>query len=242
MESWCRTERDYTLVVADYRDTPLDSLQRQADHYLPVRGFKFHNFLRCIEAEPELINHDYFFFVDDDIVFTPEALQQVFTLASQFGLHACQPAQVHGSTFYWRHIAQETGKVLEYTNLVEIQCFCISRHLLDLIMPILPIIKTGWGLDAVFWQLLDYPRDRMAILHSVGMFHPRRKGKKVSQLLEDFDAVSRQVEIDVSVALGGPAEPLYNRFQVQSFGSILLSGLGTTDTPSMEENHTLHRN
>jgi hypothetical protein len=217
--SWCRPGYGFDLAVV-YHGDEIPEPPPGVAYYFRRKGFKFANFLECADRFPEVLDSDYTLFIDDDIVMTPEAVEQVFGLARQHDLDACQPALAPGSVGYWRHTHQDVSKQLEFTNLVEIQCFCVSRRLLGLMQPLLPLILTGWGLDLVFWDLLGRPKDKMAILHSVPMFHPKRVGKRVSALIPDFNRFSREVEENLSEALGRGRVRLFETFSVESFGGF----------------------
>jgi hypothetical protein len=217
--SWCRSGHGFDAAVVYHGDGAFEPPPGVA-YFFRRRGFKFANFLECARRHPAVLDSDYTLFIDDDIVMTPAAVEQLFALARQHAIDACQPALAPGSVGHWKHTHQDASKQLEFTNLVEIQCFCVSRKLLALILPLLPLIVTGWGLDLVFWDLLGRPRDKMAILHGVPMFHPRRQEKRVSDLVPDFDRVAGEVEENLSEAMGWGRRRLFGAFRVESFGGF----------------------
>lgn len=219
MNAWLSGSATFDVAIACFEDEP-DHLKQQADYFLARKGFKTDNFLAMLARFPELGFYDYILFIDDDIVITPDQLDDLFMTARQFDLDICQPALTSGSVYSWQHTCQDLSKRLQFTNLVEIQCFCLSRKLLTLALPYLPLIKTGWGLDLIFWELLGKPEDKMAIVHSIGMLHPRRHAPRMYQRISDFTEVSRKVEIELSRKLGKGSETLVDKFQLLLFGSI----------------------
>jgi hypothetical protein len=192
VDSWNCPQRTFNTAIVWYeRSKPI--LAHKPDFLLTHTGYKFQNFLILLEQFPAMKEHDYILFADDDIRLDSEKVCAIFELARKYQLDACQPSLTTDSVVNWPHTRHKPGVLLEYTNLVEIQCFCLSKRLLEMAMPFFHLIVSGWGLDLIFWELLGKPLDRMAILHSVEVQHPPRLGPRVSERIEDFDHVSRNV-------------------------------------------------
>lgn len=221
VDSWNRGQPGYDVALAYYGAAADDdeSLPR-ARYVCRTKGYKVPNFLVAAERFPEILDYDYVLFVDDDIVISPYAVETTFELARKYELDACQPSLSAGSTASWPHTRQRDGVVLEYSNLVEIQCFCLSRRLLELSLPYLPIIETGWGLDLIFWTLLHQARERMAVLHAVSMFHGERTGGRIQARVENFTLSAQRVEIALSNALGLGRTQLLPSFELQRFETV----------------------
>ena len=219
--SWLCPGRSYDVCIAHYGDGSFEH-RDAVEYYVQRKGYKFPNFLECVKRYPDLLDYDYYLFMDDDIIAQQDTVEQIFSMTQQYRLEISHPSyEAEGSEYSWPHLLHREHVILEYTNFVEIGCFCVTRNLLNLIMPCLKFIQTGHGLDLVIWDLLGKPKNQMGILHSLQISHPPRKdGLRLHQRFSDWRTMCEKVERELAKHVGKDDPHLRDHFKVMSFGCI----------------------
>ena len=219
VNSWLQTDRSFDVCISFFGDGDFDN-KKLVNFFYRHKGFKFANFLKCAEESLDLSNYEFILFVDDDIIISTRDIEQIFSQARRFGLHACQPSLSKKSCRSYKALVHRESVLVEYSNFVEIQCVCLSRHMLELCLPYLPLIYTGWGLDMILWELLGRPQDKVAILHSIQMTHPYRKEGRLRERAPDFEAKNEEVERKLAATLGVENDVLVKKEMIEKFGEI----------------------
>lgn len=106
-------------------------------------------------------------------------INAAFDISLERNLSLSQPAvckHVH-SRAIWPNLFQRKGNLVRYVAHVEIQFPIFSRSVLrDTVIPArLDRASSGWGLDHVWPFLMDYPRDKIAVVDAVCMLHPAQE-------------------------------------------------------------------
>eukprot|EP00887_Chlorella_sp_A99_P005466 scaffold1.g5466.t1 len=118
---------------------------------------------------------------DDDLVMHTCTVNTVFSVAATHGLLLSQPSicPAHWSTTPYPVLFQQPQNVLRYTTMVEIMAPVFEMGMFDgFIRPTLHDAYVGWGLDFVWPFLLKYPKDKIAVIDQVCVFHPPSTGLK----------------------------------------------------------------
>jgi hypothetical protein len=173
--TWIHQPGDFDVALV-YFGTGSMSMFPRAKFSMSNRGLKFPNFCQLIDRYPEMLDYDYFCFVDDDLIIPEGTFQNWINAMITNQLDLAQPSLTRQSEEEWRwpHLINVPGKELEYGQFVECQCFCLSQAFLRRVLPFFYMVKSGIGIDVVFFRLMDLEKWRTAIIHSIQVYHPPR--------------------------------------------------------------------
>ncbi|KAL4430961.1 hypothetical protein ABPG75_006217 [Micractinium tetrahymenae] len=112
---------------------------------------------------------------DDDLVMDTCSINRAFEVFSAYGLLLGQPSlcpTAHRPSWYL-HLLRDEAAVLRFVSMVEIMAPMFEMEFFqNFVRPSLHDAYTGWGLDFVWPFLLQYPRDRVAVIDDACMTHP----------------------------------------------------------------------
>lgn len=183
---WVNKDRIYDVCLAYYGDSDFSSTEG-IDFFIKNADYKIPNFLRCFEKFNELLEYDYYFFIDDDLIIDQYTIEGVLRVSQGYHLDLCQPSLARGSYTYWPQLMNKEYVYMQYTNFVEIGCFCMSRELLRKTLPYFYLIKSGTGLDIIFAKVLEHYKNKIAVLHFLQFTHPYRpKEETIRGTIPDF--------------------------------------------------------
>lgn len=198
--SWINQPGNFDVALVYYGSGATPVFPR-AKFSISNRGFKFPNFCQLIDRHPEVLGYDYFCFVDDDLVFEEGAIQKWLDTMIGNRLDLAQPSLSNKSREEWRwpHVYNVPGKELEFGQFVECQCFCISRQFLQRVLPFFYMVKSGSGIDLVFFRLMDREKWRSAIIHSIQVYHPHRPEHQTvranrKQFADDWNRIMQRLD------------------------------------------------
>jgi hypothetical protein len=130
------------------------------------------NYLKAINQFQLLKTYSSLVFIDDDIVVYPDIVGECFNRLERYGLEACQPSRV-GRSLVWEFLRQKKNVLLEYTNFIECGFMCLTRNMVEKLLPYWNIFYTGYGVDNILHCLVE-GEDKIAVFHDICFFHPTR--------------------------------------------------------------------
>jgi hypothetical protein len=158
------------------------------------KGSKFQNFLWFYRNHPEILDqYDYFFILDDDLVFWTLDMNQMFSIAREHELAICQPSFLPESIISHKITLQNDTTFLRYTNFVEVTCPLFNKEALMRAMRVMDDSLIGFGIDyLMIWANGMYEKNKYAIVDRIGCVNPTQECKKIArremyQVL-DFDS------------------------------------------------------
>ncbi len=159
--TWAEGRHNFDLYPIDYRITP---------------GFKYPSLYRVFNERPDLLEYDYFWMPDEDILLTPDRIAELFRKMEQFELDLAQPSIERSDTSFpsWELFVHKGNVDIIYTTFVEIMCPCFSREALGKCLQTFNKSKSGWGLDIVWPVLIGDRTDNIAVLNSIIAKHTRK--------------------------------------------------------------------
>ena len=91
----------------------------------------------------------YMSFIDDDVLLRSSDIQTLLATARIYNLSAAQPAVTFSSSLCQEYgwLRQRVGSCLHRVPIIEIMAPFLRRDLLDLSMPFLAGVRSGYGLD-----------------------------------------------------------------------------------------------
>ncbi|KDD75400.1 hypothetical protein H632_c702p0, partial [Helicosporidium sp. ATCC 50920] len=120
---------------------------------------------------------------DDDLLMSTHVLNRAFDIFESYELELGQISICrHPQSRTLIPVAwQEPDAILRYTAFVEIMAPIMTMETLTYVVaPTLMFASVGWGLDYVWPFLLNYPRDKVAVIDEVCMYHPKMQSEKQS--------------------------------------------------------------
>lgn len=205
--AWLANLQDYSgfdVAIVDYSDG-LAPPPAGIKYFLRNKDFKVPNFLLLAREEPSLLEHDLFFFIDDDIVMSADNLAQWRKVIVELQLDLSQPALTPNSKTDWPHVKLQPSFEVKHDQFVEIQCFALSRRALRVALPYFFMVKTGTGLDVALYNLAQRVPLRTAVVHSVQITHPRRpEDETVRRQFDQFAKFNTQMNVFMNFCFERP--------------------------------------
>lgn len=168
-----KASRNWHLQLSTY-DEQLQGLD-DGDLSLSIdTGTKWDSVCRYLRTNPDLLDrYDYIMFPDDDLLFEPNGLSNLFKIMASHDLDIGQPSLLPSSHISYPVTAHCPGFVLRYTNYVEPMCPIIRTDYLRTLLPILARWPTGWGQDDIWTMMMAKPAYRAAFIDASPILHTR---------------------------------------------------------------------
>jgi hypothetical protein len=179
---WVREKTNFDLVLIYYGDNELvaESNIKYTPYVYAAKGEKYHLIKSFIESNIEFIsNYTHIWIPDNDVLISTEDINRLFEMATQYQLSVCQPA-MEG------YVSHEITKpvpnsILRYTNFVEVLAPLFDLESLLKIYKTFDLNYSSWGYDYLWSPLLDYPKDKIAIIDDIIMTHTKPVGQSYSR-------------------------------------------------------------
>jgi hypothetical protein len=192
---------NFDLYIIYYGDN-IEILNRySANNSIKVitnrKGSKFQNFKHFYDKYNDIIKkYDYFFILDDDIIFKVDDINKMFNIAKQYNLSICGPSFSHESKISHNITKNKPGVALTYTNFIEVNVPLFNYDSLFKLMNVYDNSLIGWGIDYLYiYACGEFINDSYAIIHSVVCVNPQDKLKKNKQrelsLIDGFEKRSQ---------------------------------------------------
>jgi hypothetical protein len=162
---------DLQLSTYDEQQTDLDD----GDFPLSVdTGTKWDSACRYLRANPHLLErYDYIMFPDDDLLFEPSGISNLFGIMAAHDLDIGQPSLLPSSHISYPVTTHCPAFQLRYANYVEPMCPIIRTAYLRTLLPVLDRWPTGWGQDDIWTMMMAKPAYRAAFIDASPILHTR---------------------------------------------------------------------
>lgn len=183
-KNWISLNQNYDIYVIYYGDSDeLYNKYKDCVKFIEKRkGSKFQNFHYFYNKYPEIINlYEYFFILDDDIIFEPNKINKMFNYAKEYNLLICQPSFGDNSLISHEITRNKPFVKLTYTSFVEVNTPLFKKEAIDKLMTVYDPILIGWGIDMLYIQINGINlKNKYGIIHDVKCInpHPCNKHKK----------------------------------------------------------------
>jgi hypothetical protein len=181
-KEWIKDSPEFDIVLLYYGSNPEKALEYTKDtpYVYAAKGEKFHLLKSFILSNPDFIpQYSYIWLPDDDVLMSTRDINKMFNLVSEYELFLAQPSM----TGYISHqiTSPQPGNLLRYTNFVEVNSPVMSLKTLMLVKDTFDRNYSGWGYDALWPYMLNYPQDKIAIIDSIVMTHTKPVGTDYSR-------------------------------------------------------------
>lgn len=174
-KTWTRGKKNYDLMLVYFgdNDSNAEKYEKDAKYFFRKKSpSKFLLLKECIEENADIFNnYTYVWVPDDDISSTAEDINNMFKVMKEYDLWLSQPG-ITGFASHKETRLQE-GKLLRYTNFVEVMAPCFSLEKLLFLYPTFEESVSAWGLDFLWPALLGNPEDKIAIIDSSSAEHTK---------------------------------------------------------------------
>jgi hypothetical protein len=179
---WIQDNPIFDLVLIYYGNNKdiAKIYSKQTPYVYAAKGEKYHLLKSFILSEPEFISqYSYIWLPDNDVSISTQSINKMFLLAEEYNLSLAQPAMIG----YVSHqiTLPQPNNLLRYTNFVEVLAPLMSLDTLILVKNTFDKNYSGWGYDALWPYMLNYPKDKIAIIDSVVMTHTKPIGNDYSR-------------------------------------------------------------
>lgn len=190
--SWLKGLTGFDVALVYYGDEPITPPETK--YFLANKDFKIPNFIQLAREHPDVLSYDYFFFVDDDLVFESDVFTDWLNIAIENRLDVSQPSLTPDSKADWPHLKYQAALQIDFDQFVEVQCFCLSQQALRLSFPFFFMAKTGTGLDIAIYLLCQRHKLRAGVIHLLRVHHPHREHEKtVRNQFAEFKSFNPQL-------------------------------------------------
>lgn len=197
-ESWSHpyVKSDYDIFVVYYgnNNKQYEKYKKNVQWIDKHKGSKFQNFFWFYQNHPEILDqYDYFFILDDDILFWSLDINQMFSIAREYELAICQPSFLPEYVLSHKITLQNDATFLRYTNFVEVNSPLFNKEALINAMRVMDNTLIGFGIDYLFiWANGMYKKNKYAVIDMISCINPKDEQKKVAKremyLVENFDS------------------------------------------------------
>jgi hypothetical protein len=209
--------RDFDVVLLCYHEMPDDPyVNHPALTAYQLNDFKWWMIADLLQDEaPGLMaQYDNFYFIDDDIETSKEAINFLFDCFERSPFRLAQPALTRDSCMSWKALRGRRFSGHRYVSTVELMCPLMKRDVLQALLPIFKLTKSGWGVDLLWGQqVLDqFGPDRIGVFDIVQVRHGRPVGK--GELYDKLDTTAKSEEDFVRTTYQ------LENFQIRQTGSL----------------------
>jgi hypothetical protein len=167
---------DIALINYDGHQSPIVP----STYYGIMPTFKYEGIARMLTKRNSLMDYDYFFMPDEDILINADGINAIFAQMRLHNLDLAQPSVEESKTSFlsWRIFKHNPAKPdIINTDFIECMCPVFSRKALELCLPIFPKSRSAYGLDLVWPKLIGNNGKNIAIINNVVVKHTRPVGK-----------------------------------------------------------------
>jgi len=183
------------------------------------QGSKFQNFKFFYDTFNYIIKqYDYFFILDDDIIFDVDDINKMFSIAHKYNLSICGPSFKAESKISHKITINKPGVELTYTNFVEVNVPLFSFSSLVNLMDVYDESLIGWGIDHLYIHECGIDKTHSyAIIHSVSCINPEVICKKNKRReLSLIDGFEMRKEIWLQYAESNGYESSYKHLEYEN--------------------------
>ena len=180
---WLSKDATYDVIVVYYGDDDdrFELYKSLTKDTIRRKGSKFQNFHYYYNNFA--LPYDRIFILDDDIVMSVADINKMFELSRQYDLDICQPsfAIADNSKISHKITEQAPGRILTYTNMIEVNTPLFKKDALDKFMKVYDPILIGWGIDLFYIQALGIREKAYAVIHIVSCINPKSFTKHIDR-------------------------------------------------------------
>jgi hypothetical protein len=179
---WVKGQANFDLVLIYYGDD--DNVAESNLQYTPyvysAKGEKYHLIKSFIQSNIEFIsNYTHIWIPDNDVSISTENINKLFRTANQYQLSICQPSM---DGYVSHEITKPiSNSILRYTNFVEVLAPLFNLESLLKTYETFDLNYSSWGYDYLWAHLLDYPKNKIAIIDDIIMTHTKPVGQSYSR-------------------------------------------------------------
>lgn len=183
---WANGKPQFDICINFFEHNEnIETIKNKCTESFNFPGFKFPSLFHLFEKNDQLWDYDYYWFPDEDVKLETEQINQLFNWASDQKIWLGQPS-LNKQNYSWPVTINNPKCKWRYVKMVEVMCPIFSKYALQKCYPTFVSSNSGWGLDAVWAKLLEYPTQKIAVYDLVKAFHVRRidtKGGKMYKKL-----------------------------------------------------------
>lgn len=233
-------ERQWDLITLAYNDTllgesgPPDGLTT-GDWVFDNRAApsKYHGVHAFFETHPEALDYSAVMMPDDDLLFEPARIDELFSVFEESGAALGQPALTWDS--YFSHYVTLHNPAFRYrrTNFAEVMSPIMTGDTLRALLPTFLGTRSAWGLDLLWAKLCDDRGQSVVVIDQVPVKHTRPVGggdhyaalgmnpaEEAHRLLAEYQVTPKAIQV-----LGGVLDERFGRPRSGMLMESLLSGV-----------------
>lgn len=181
-EEWIEYPTNFDIVFLYYGDnlSTAKYYLKYTSHIYHAKGTKFQLIKSFLQENIEFISqYSYIWLPDDDVRISTKEINRLFNFAKEWDLILCQPAM----DGYVSHDITKpvANSILRYTNFVEVLAPLFNLESLLKVYKTFDLNYSSWGFDYLWPHILEYPKDKIAIIDDIIMTHTKPVGQSYSR-------------------------------------------------------------
>lgn len=172
--AWMDDSRVFDVILIYFGDDPeiARHYAEQADGFIRAKGQKLHMICRLVKEKKLFIgDYEYVWFPDDDLRISVEDVNTLFQNSEKYGALVSQPACIG----YISHTVTRPNTrrlvLARSTRFVEVMAPCFQREALSQCLESFGEEESSWGVDDVWFAILEKPRRGLMIFDGIIMEH-----------------------------------------------------------------------
>lgn len=176
LQEWISGQRHFDIALINYDNHRMSMSMLDAVYYDTKETFKWQGIWDMLWDDPTLLQYDYYWMPDEDILLETDKINELFEKMSMWDLDLAQPSIEKSDISFpsWELFIHKEGANFIATNFVEIMCPCFSRLALQKVLPTFRESKSGWGLDLVWPKIIGDTGLNIGIINSIVAKHTRK--------------------------------------------------------------------
>jgi hypothetical protein len=218
LTDWLKNKeiKEFDLCLLFYHQNINDpELYNEVEYFYHLKDFKFrmiHKLLTEINLDL-LHNYEYFYFIDDDIAIDTVGINKMFAISRTFDTSISQASLSQDSNCSWVILKNRPGCVLRYLRQIEVMAPLFNKEALLKCLPTFNENKSSWGFDAVWPKILNYPKNKIAVIDSVIMKHTVPVGG--GELYKKIQVDPNEERLDIIKKYNASVENFYEYGRLQ---------------------------
>ena len=180
---WYNKNKNFDIITYYYMDNQeiFNKYKNISKFIIKRKGSKFQNLFHFFNNYRNLYdNYDYFFILDDDIIFENgyKDIERIFNLTIEYKLELSSPCFYKDSIVSHEITKKKSNTFLNYTNFVEVTCPLIKKNCLTNFLNVFDEKLIGWGIDFLLSQVIC-TNSNTGIFHCINCLNPSLEYKNI---------------------------------------------------------------
>ena len=162
--------RNYDIGLIFYekniKQSKKEEISNIVDYFWHQPDFKYTGIKKIIENNKFILDYEYIWMPDDDVILHKGIISELFNQAYKRNCWMCQPS-ILPINYTWDITVNDPVCKYRYVSMVEVMCPMFKGDILKKLYNTFDMSHSGWGLEFIWGELLNYPTDKIIIFDNI---------------------------------------------------------------------------